>query len=101
MIQLAISDTVAYMVLIGITLIFSAITIGRRSVTMSFISAFCWIGCSWAHLMLGEVGGALTLGLTWLYFGLGMIFLVIGIVLAIQFFLDQSKQRREQEIQPF
>jgi hypothetical protein len=69
---------IQYILLMGITLIFTIIALSRDSITFSLLAAFTWFVASLGHLAIGQLDSPLTAALAMLYVGIGIVFIVSG-----------------------
>ena len=70
--SLAISDQ--YMVLIGVTLLFTVFAIASHTVITHLLAALCWFASTFANMALSQQGTLLQTTLSYLFIGFGLIF---------------------------
>lgn len=81
-----------YMILIGITLLFTILGIVRKKLLLSLITTMCWFIVAITYFTASPANSPL-LPLAWLYFGLGITFLVVAFRQLFGMF-DERKRRR-------
>lgn len=85
---------IQYVFLIGITLVFSILALNRESIVFHAIAAFTWFITALGHLAVGELASPLTSTLAFLYFGIGLIFVVSTVDKTLAF-LQENRVRLE------
>jgi hypothetical protein len=84
-----IDPLIQYVLLIGVTLLFSILAISRDSITLSLMASFTWFIAALAHLALGEPSSLLTVSLAMFYFGIGLIFTISTVDKTLSYLKDK------------
>lgn len=85
---------IQYILLMGITIIFTTIALNRDSITFSLLAAFTWFVASLGHLAIGQLDSPLTAALAMLYVGIGIVFTVSTLDKTLAF-MKESRARLE------
>jgi len=81
-----------YLVLVAISILFTILTIFRRTVLLEVITWVCWFVVAASHL-LASPSTTPFYSLSILYWGLGLIFFVLMWYDIFQLFAEQKKNR--------
>lgn len=80
---MAVSTTIQYAILLGITIFFSAFSLviqdKMKALTFNILAALCWFIFALTHFISGSTNDPLTYGLTSLFVMFGIIFALYGI----------------------
>ena len=93
--EIIISDH--YMIVLGVTLLFSVFALVRRTVVLCLLSTVCWWICGGIHLLASPTTTPLY-SVSFLWFGIGWIFFVLVWAGIIQNF-RMKKQREWEEVE--
>jgi len=84
-----------YMILIGISLFFTALTIVKRTVILELLATICWWISAAVHLIAAP--SVLSI-LSWLWFGFGVVFFLLFWVDIFQLFVIRKDRRWSDEV---
>jgi len=84
-------ELIGYLLVFALSVFWSGFAINRKSSIFSFLSSITWHTLAVLQFYLAYSG--VMLALTWMFFGIGMFFLVLGIAWAITNFLVTRKNR--------
>ena len=85
---------IQYILLMGITIIFTSIALSRDSITFSLLAAFTWFVASSGHLAIGQLDSPLTAALAMHYDGKGLVFTVNTVDKTLAY-MKESRARLE------
>lgn len=85
-----VSETVQYIVLFAITVIFSvfALTLDTYRLILKILAGFCWFILALLQFIVGDITSGFTMGIAFFFMGIGIIFLFS----TIQEFFEQRKK---------
>lgn len=83
-----------YIIMVGITLLFTVLALAWRKITLTLLASMCWFISAATHLAASPATSPL-FGLVWLYFGIGTIFLVAMFSQIFEYFNFKKKNRME------
>jgi len=78
-----------YLILLGITLLFSVLALiedesNPKNLIIEFLAAVTWFASAYAHFSVGDTTSYLTVPVTWLFVGFGLIFALSGVMDSLQ-----------------
>lgn len=85
-------ELISYLLFFALSVIFTSFTVEKKSPVYSFMAMVTWLVLALMHA--GVSYGTMFFDLQWFYYGMGMIFLVMGWGLSISLLLKIHNQRK-------
>ncbi len=75
-------NTAQYLAILATSIIFTIVTIEKKSMVYSVLAGVCWLFMSAVHLAISPITSAIQTAPVALYFGIGLVFVVLSIYYA-------------------
>jgi len=92
-------ELLSYLLLFGLGLIFSILGVSRKSSIFCFFSFIPWFTLGMVQPYMAN--GTVFVGLAYLWYGIGFLFIVFGITLTMLSFLATQKEKNREEFGEF